>query len=422
MLGGASSLRARAARGERRAARAAGVLPRPSDTQLVEFLAPGPNARRSLDAPYSRPPRRPHPDMASAPSSSIGARVAERARAAPPLALAGGDGASTLLSHLAAEHSHGRGLLGFFDNAGARKSLSRVCREFRREVARFRWPVVELRGHTDAVWDVCALGGERVASVSDDMTLRVWSTAMGACDRIVSLAGHRDSARGMCALSNDRVVIGSYDKTLRVWNIATGACERVLVGTKTILDVCVLADGRVLSTMGYDVAVWNLLTGVRDVLSEGHTCMVSCVCALAGGCIVSGSFDQTLCVWSLTAGVCERVLNGHTSDVYDVCALADGRVVSGSADNTLRLWNLVKGVCECVLEGHTDTVFAVCALADGRVVSSSLDSTCRVWNITMGVCERVLKSHASTVNRVTELTDGCFVTASKDSTLRVWRV
>ena len=91
--------------------------------------------------------------MAALPAS-IGARVAARARASPPIALAGGGGASTLLSHLAAEHSHGRGLLCFFDNAGARTSLARVCREFRREVAAFRWPVVELRGHTDAVYDV----------------------------------------------------------------------------------------------------------------------------------------------------------------------------------------------------------------------------------------------------------------------------
>ncbi len=68
----------------------------------------------------------------AAPPASIGARVAASALAAAPVALAGGGGASTLLSHLAAEHSHGRGLLGYFDNAGARRSLSRVRREFRR--------------------------------------------------------------------------------------------------------------------------------------------------------------------------------------------------------------------------------------------------------------------------------------------------
>jgi hypothetical protein len=65
-----------------------------------------------------------------------------RARAAlQPRALAGGDGASTVMSHLGAEHSHGRGLLGFMTNAGARRTLAGVCRELRREVAEFRWPL-----------------------------------------------------------------------------------------------------------------------------------------------------------------------------------------------------------------------------------------------------------------------------------------
>ena len=59
-----------------------------------------------------------------------------RPAARPPPALAGGDGASTILSHLGAEHSHGRGLLGFAGTRGAR-ALRLVCREFLREVADF---------------------------------------------------------------------------------------------------------------------------------------------------------------------------------------------------------------------------------------------------------------------------------------------
>ena len=151
-------------------------------------------------------------------SSSASSSASARARAAAPIALAGGDGASTLLSHLAAEHSHGRGLLGFFDNAGARKSLSRVCREFRREVDGFRWQVVELRGHTAFVTDVCALADGCVVSVSCDMTLRVWNIATGACEQTLSIAAHTQMAVRMCILADGRVVTASHDETLRVYS------------------------------------------------------------------------------------------------------------------------------------------------------------------------------------------------------------
>jgi hypothetical protein len=59
------------------------------------------------------------------------------------VALAGGDGAATLLSHLAAEHSHGRGLLGFFDTLEA-GALRLVCREFLGAITAFPFHCAKL--------------------------------------------------------------------------------------------------------------------------------------------------------------------------------------------------------------------------------------------------------------------------------------
>jgi WD40 repeat protein len=60
---------------------------------------------------------------------------------------------------------------------------------------------------------------------------------------------------------------------------------------------------------------------------------------------VSGSDDETLRVWDSASGACLRVLDGHTSVVSSVCALGDGRIVSGSWDNTLRVWDPVTYAC-----------------------------------------------------------------------------
>ncbi len=70
------------------------------------------------------------------------ARANARAAARLPPALAGGGGPSTVMSHLGAEHSHGRGLLGFMTHEGATRTLYGVCRELRREVGAFHWPLV----------------------------------------------------------------------------------------------------------------------------------------------------------------------------------------------------------------------------------------------------------------------------------------
>ena len=160
--------------------------------------------------------------------------------------------------------------------------------------------------------------------------------------------------------------------------------------------------------------------GALEQCLEGHTDRVRSLVALADGCVVSGSWDNTLRVWNAATGECERTLEGHTGVVRSLVALADGRVVSGSVDKTLRVWNAATGECERTLEGHTDEVTSLVALADGRVVSGSWDKTLRVWNAATGECERTLEGHTGVVRSLMALADGRVVSGSDDKTLRVW--
>jgi WD40 repeat protein len=107
----------------------------------------------------------------------------------------------------------------------------------------------------------------------------------------------------------------------------------------------------------------------------GHSNSVTCLAALKGGKVVSGSKDATLRIWGLD-GTCEKVLVGHVHTKAYVstatgsasrnrgvmnpdtglgvtcCAvLAGGKIASGGHDGTLRIWS-ADGACERVLQGH----------------------------------------------------------------------
>ncbi|KAK3821697.1 MAG: WD40-repeat-containing domain protein [Benniella sp.] len=66
-------------------------------------------------------------------------------------------------------------------------------------------------GHTDWVRDVAfSPGGDRLASASEDCTMRLWSVATGEC----------------CL--GDVLAPGSWDKTVRLWDVASGRCKAVI--------------------------------------------------------------------------------------------------------------------------------------------------------------------------------------------------
>ena len=62
---------------------------------------------------------------------------------------------------------------------------------------------------------VCSLGDGRLASGSEDRTVRVWETATGEC--VATLKGHTDLVNSVCSLGDGRLASGSFDKTVRVW-------------------------------------------------------------------------------------------------------------------------------------------------------------------------------------------------------------
>ena len=55
--------------------------------------------------------------------------------------------------------------------------------------------------------------------------MRVWDAASGACLRV--LEGHTSRVTSVCLLSDGRLASASEDKTVRVWDAASGACLEI---------------------------------------------------------------------------------------------------------------------------------------------------------------------------------------------------
>lgn len=332
--------------------------------------------------------------------------------------------------------------------------------------------VLTLEGHTNLVGCLAALppgctGGDRVASGSEDFSVRVWriGSEVGVVER--ELVGHTGCVQCLAAGPDGLLLSGSMDCTLRVWRTGAAASESVLLKGHTDAVTCaVFRDcSRVVSgSEDSCVRVWDPESGACLGVLEGHSFRLHCLLSLPQGRVVSGSEDMQIRVWrpdALWAAKDAKVegcegggalaappppsSDRHVRDVTTLTVLPDGRVVSGSYDNTLRVWCPETGLCEHVLEGHTGyTALCVAVLPDGRIVSGSDDDSLRVWQPETGRCEFVLTGHSRGVTCVAVLPDGSgprsqserlarcqekggelpeaplIVSGSEDASLRIW--
>ncbi len=286
-----------------------------------------------------------------------------------------------------------------------------------------------LDGHVDRVLMVrVSPTGDRIASSSDDGTVRLWDPATGASQR---LSGHAARVSAI-AFSPDgrRLASGSHDHTVRIWDVAT-ATSVVLTGHEGgVMHVAWSPDGRWVASSSEDetVRVWDLRgqtpapAPFRIFPAPDATRNVISAFSPDGRWLVTGGHGATIDLFDVESGARTR-LTGHSGEVTHVAFAPDGRTfASASEDGTVRIWSVANGSAQ-VFDGHEGAVLFVAYAPDGATLASAgLDGTVRLFT-REGRPISVLRGHSE---RVRELafspSGGRLASASWDHTVRVFNL
>lgn len=299
--------------------------------------------------------------------------------------------------------------------------------------------------------------------IEDDGRLNVWDVESGELRHTLL---HPSPVRGTaCDPRGQRVAAISRDGIVSVWSLVDGSEAWSLDLGPEGYTVTFSPDGREVGVgHGLGAEVRDAATGERLHSLAGHEDrpVSSVAFSTDGTSIATGSFDQSVRIWERDTGQLVRTmwtesayvywtrwgpgdewlvggqkngscfvwyarrpflptLFGHEGAVNTVRFDPDGvRVLTASADGTARVWD-TEGRELLRLEGHAGGVStAVFDDSGERVLTASSDGTARLWNANDGRVTRHLTGHSGPLVRAEfGRGDELVLTASEDGTARV---
>lgn len=304
---------------------------------------------------------------------------------------------------------------------------------------------MNLRGHEGHVYDaVYSRDGARIATASEDWTVRIWDAATGEELIMINVDMPEPSPEvlryvplnlnwinwGVLAVAfspdGDRLVTGSTLGRLLIWDVATGKLLTTLqeFGT-SIFDVSFSADGTLaVSTTGSAFHIWDARTGESIMSEEAPSHEAAVKLSQDGQSLSISSSLGDVTIWSIP----ERKQIKQLKIAPDTAVVAFSPDASAlltiSADGALRSWDAQTGAQRLTIPSADQEFLSAAISHDGQLIALGYENgNIMIHSAADGRRRQILSgSKGAAYSVVFSSDDHHLLTSSADGFARIWNI
>jgi WD40 repeat protein len=246
-----------------------------------------------------------------------------------------------------------------------------------------------LPNHKDALRALAFAADGKLASASQDSTVKVWEPRTGK--ELRTLSGHTGDVRAVAwnPVNDQQLASVGDDGTVRIWDaMARKEISRHEAGQGQLLSVAWSRDGRIVATAGSQgtVQIWERGTD-QQAHNLVHSNEARPVYAVAFSpddkTLVSAGYDGEVLFWDRATGQLLDSLNPRAGIINAVAFSSDGEWLSaGGNSHGVKLWRCSTRAELPFSRTHGDLLTATAVRPDGRLLAASLlNDTVRLWDV-----------------------------------------
>lgn len=247
------------------------------------------------------------------------------------------------------------------------------------------------QAHTDKIYRIKLLLNGYVATASADNKVQIWDPSNN-WNSIITYGGHTSDVRALENIDMEKVASGSNDKTIKIWYISSGVADKIINVVDKVFSMQLLKNGSQMacSLTNEDIRIYDINTGSLLAILSGHSGDIQDLALISNDLLASASADNHIRIWNLTDNYTNYILGNHNSDVNGLKMIAVDILASSSSDSTIKLWNTTNGALIKTLSNHSNAIYwSIDFYSDCKtLVSGAEDNKISFWDIQTG---RVLK-------------------------------